>query len=318
MGRKIRPGISVDAQLDEGYAALGFAKTMVREINTDEYLSSVIDLAHSVLDREFGSFVDAVAVTNPARYRHVYEPGNIGVAGARLWTPMLYGRGRNKEASFEWRPSVLPILTPQERKRKSKLNSGDAMRYVPDEIIEKLSKRRYVFKMVAPIMEYGLRVNIQPVYSKFLFIPTAKQTFHRNRKEGTSAPRHYRFAKYNVPEWGYRNPQEPSGTQNTVGQFTGTWVSFWNGGHAENIWDTEIAPRIQMGLTNIDRELASATKMARKRRTQVSITTFKSKKKAMESGANLARAFIKGKARSYRQASKHVDRHGYFGGEREY
>lgn len=287
---------------------------MGREINTDQYLADVIEYSYALINKEFNSVMTALAASNPDRFKHVYEPGKTGIEQYKLWNMKLYGRGRKREASFEWIPSVMPILTPRQRA----MDPNDPMSKVPNEVIEKLSDRRYVFRMQAPIMEYRMKVAITPVNSDFLFIPTMNSRRHRT-SGGSYETRNYRFEKYNMPDWDYRNPQDPSGSESTVGQFTSAWVAFWNGGGAEQVWDSEIAPGIEKGLaTGAGSQINNAAKMVRRRSASIEFSTFNDNYAAFESGANLARAFIRGKARSYRQAAKWIDKNGFFGGEREY
>jgi hypothetical protein len=315
MGRAKRPGVSVETELDDGYAALGFARTIGRDINTDWYLEDVSNLAYSAMNVDFELVVAAAASKSPNNFRHVYEPGHIGNPTFKLWEMKFYGRGRKKEVSWEWKMSMLPILTPEQRA----LDSTDAMSKLKDdpELLEDLSQERYVFRMQAPVMEYGMHVTVKPVFAKALFIPTWKKTKARKNKKGVAShdARHFRLEKFNYPDFTYRNPQDPSGNRGgTVGSFTALWVSYWNGGGAEETWDTMIAPRIQGGLTKgIDGELK---KMSKRRKTGMSFTTFNSTHAAMENGTNLAHAFMRGKSRSYKQASKYIEKHGAFGGDR--
>lgn len=316
MGKRITPGLFLEPELEDGYAALGFANEMTKQISSPYYMNDLIEYTHAVMSKEFDLMMQAVASANPNRFAHVYEPGKVGIQTMQLWKHSLYGRGASREAAFEWIPSVLPILKPAERAT----DSSDPMSKVPSEIIDKLSTEDYVFRMRAPIMEYGLKVNIVPVNAKFLFIPTFAVQNLRGKNRKSRTPSNFRFEKHNIPDFEYRNPQEPSGTDGTVGQFTAAWVGYWSGGGADDVWNSKIKPLIENGLTGreVEAEIGRATKMVRKkRRGTMTISSFNDVVAAQEAGANLARAFIKGKARSYRQAAKHVKAKGYFGGERE-
>lgn len=319
MGKKIKPGIYLESEIDNGYAALGFVKTMTKEIDTDYYLSSVIDYTYSMLSKDFDNYVNSAALSNPDVFRHVYEPGKVGIDQFKLWENTIYGRGRSKEVSFQWKPSVMPILTPDQRAS----NPNDPMSKVPDEIRDRLSDRKYVFRMQAPIMEYRIKTTVTPRYANFLFIPTFSTQYHRTqgRRSGGKreyAGRNYRLEKSNVPDWDYRNPQEPSGQGSTVGRFTGAWVGYWNGGAADQTWEMEIAPKIQAGIVQANREVAKVSKTRKTSKKSFSISTFNDSSAAFQAGANIARAFIRGKARSYSQAAKYIEREGTFNGEKEY
>jgi hypothetical protein len=286
-------------------------------VRTDRYIGSVIEYAHSAMADDFDTTMMTISAANPDRFHHVYEPGHVGIKQFQLWDHTILGRGKKRQASWNWRPSVLPILSPQERHN----DPEDPMSQVSEEDIAKLNDREYIFYQRAPIMEYRLRVNITPVNAKFLFIPTFKTNYHKGAKgEGYKAA-HYRFAKHNVPNWDFRNPQEPSGGEGTVGQFTAQWVAYWNGGGADAAWDMHVRETIEKGLGASEAEMAKATRFGgrmRRRSKTFSIATFNDSAAAFESGANLARAFIKGQAASYSKASKWIDEHGLFGNEAEF
>jgi hypothetical protein len=312
MGRKIKPGLHLEFELDEGYAATGFAYEMTKQIDTNVYMNDVIHFAHAVMSKEFDE-VAAVAAVGRVNLSHVYEPGHEGNPEFQLWDHRLYGRGKQQQASFEWLPSRLPILKPEARSH----DPEDPMSKVDSDIIEHLSEEDYVFVMRAPMMEYGLRANILPTNAKFLFIPTFEGgRWYRNKKEGTSTFGAYRLEKHNIPDFNYRNPQDPSGEDGTVGNFTATWVAYWAGGGAEEVWNTQVVPLIEEGFSEAEYYMGRAVrkvKSGKNRRVSASISSFASQEAAMEAGRNLAIAFVKGQAASYRQAAKHIERHGYFG-----
>lgn len=312
MGRKIKPGLHLEFELQEGYAATGFAYTMTEQIDTPVYMNDLIKFSHAVMAREFDE-VAAAAALSKVNLTHVYEPGHEGNPDFQLWQHRLYGRGKNQEASFEWLPSHLPILKPEERSH----DQQDPMSKVDDDIVEQLSTEDYVFVMRAPMMEYGLKANITPKNAKFLFIPTFDGgRWYRNKKEGTSRFGAYRLEKMNVPDFNYRNPQDPSGSDGTVGNFTATWVSYWAGGGADEVWMTQIKPMVETGFNEAEHYIGRAVrqvKSGKSRNTNMRLSTFNSAEAAVEAGRNLAIAFVKGQAASYRQAAKHIGRHGYFG-----
>lgn len=324
MGRKMRPGLYVEPQLQEGWAATGFIKTMGYEIDTPYFMNDVIELAHAVMSNEFDMVASAAALSQNEegagnRLAHVYEPGQVGIRSLQLWEHRLYGRGSDRQASFEFLPSTWPILKPEVRAK----DPSDAMFQVEDEVLDELDNDTdYVFVMKAPIMEYGLKVTIEPINAKFLFIASEKAKWYRNHKEKTSQQGHFRFEKYNVPEFEYRNPQDPSGSDGTVGQFTALWLGYWAGGGADEVWSSQVVPMIEGGMQEAEEWIGRAAARVKKNRGPVSFnnTTFASAgaETAMQEGANLARAFIRGKSRTYRQAAKSIEKNGYFGGEKEY
>jgi len=324
MGKKIRPGIHVEPDMDEGYAALGFMSGMSAGISSDYYVSSVIDYAYAQMSEEFQQDTAIQALNHPDRFQHVYEPRHIGQRGFELWEPRLYGRGKNRQASFEWVDSKIPILTPEERADDPSDPMSKAAKDVSEKVWETLNSKEYIFRMRAPIMEYGLSTNITPrPGTKFLFIPTFALNHHKsggtrkNNVKYTSV--HYRFESVNHPDFSYRNPQEPSGQGATIGQFSAQWVGFWDGGGANAVWQNSVSKAINGGIEEAAAKMGTAVKkVKRSRKSSATIFTFNDAYAAEESGRNLALAFMKGKARSYASAAKYIERKGYFGGETGY
>lgn len=323
MGRKIRPGLYIEPDFREEYAAAGFIKSMLLQMDSSYFMNDVIGYAHSRMAQGFDDYMTVLSQSNENRYHHVYEPGMVGFQEAQLWEHRLYGTGDKRQVSWEWQLSRLPILKPEERA----MNPDDPMSEVDSEVIEKLSDEDYVFYMRAPMMEYGLRANIVPTNAKFLFIPTFATQYFRDRKARTSREVNFRMAKHNVPNFSYHNPQEPSGagggkqTDGTVGQFTAAWVGYWTQGPADEVFNMEVQPYIETSMGEAEQWIGKAAKQIKSRKVRsvgASFTTFADHEQAEETGRNLAIAFVKGKARSYRQASKHVDKYGYFNGEQGY
>jgi hypothetical protein len=296
----------------DGYAALGFMKEMSVQVSTDKFINDVVTYAHAAMASDFDNQVANAARTNPDRLHHVYEPGHVGMQEFQLWEHRLYGRGKNRQASFEWKESVLPILNPEERHS----DPNDPMSKVPEDVIENLSDRKYIFYMRAPIMEYRMRVNIAPKNAKYLFIPTFKKNWHKGKSASDSyTGNNFRFAKQNTPDWDYRNPQEPSGGEGTVGQVTAQWVAFWAGGGADATWSDKVKRVVETDLGSAENAMPKRT---RRRSSNITIAAFADNDAAYEAGSNLARAFIRGKAKSYAQAAKYIQKKGLFGGMEEY
>ena len=290
---------------------MGFIKTMSTEMSSDMYLSDVISYAHAAMADNFDEQTAMIARNNPDRLHHVYEPSHTGERDFQLWEHRLYGRGKSRQASFEWKESVLPIEKPRERHN----DPNDPMSKVPMDVIDKLSDQDYIFFMRAPIMEYRMRVNITPKNAKYLFIPTFQGQARRGNANDTWQKQvNYRFDKQNLPDWDYRNPQEPSGGDGTVGQFTAQWVGFWAGGGADATWNDNVKRVIEKDTALADAEISKAARTrTRKRRGTAALSVFADNDAAFEAGANLARAFVHGKAKSYTQAAKYIRKRGLFG-----
>lgn len=324
MGLAKKAGIDLDFDLADGYYATGFAKGLSEGFSSKYYLTSVVEYAFAMMGSDFKAQMAAVAQTKPWAFQHVYEPGHVGEPGFELWTNKLYGRGEKRQASFQWEISKLPILKPEERLHNPD-NPNDpinkAYEEMSDEAWDKLNDEDYVFRMRAPIMEYGLMTVITPrPGTKALFIPTDRPTYHwsGSKKKGTqtATAKHFRFDKANVPDWDYKNPQDPSGAGTTVGQFTKQWVAYWAGGGSDATFQNHVRRGIEGGLDDWGREFGKKVKGNRTRRQTAKMHTFKSAKAAEESGRNLAAGYIRGKARTFAQASKYIDKYGVYGGQR--
>jgi hypothetical protein len=292
MARKApkRPALNIEADLTEGYKALGFVQGLSTTVSTNRFISSVIELAHDRMAQDFDREIDQVALSNQNAFAHVYEWRMTGIPQGRLWHHTLTGRGVNRQASWQWEPSKAPILTPEERKARN--NPNDPINNVSDEDIARLSSRDYFFTWKAPVMEYGLRVNITAKYAKALFIPSF------------SAEKGYYFSKSSFN-------QMPN---NNAGRFTGFWTAWWTGGGAASTWDSHIRTVIEKDIGRAEKELGKA----KKRRKTFSISTVGSNDAAFEAGRNYAEAYILGRAKNYKQAARYIDKNGRFGGDVNY
>lgn len=291
MGKLKRNAVDIEADLSDGYKALGFVQGMSEEISTDRFIGPVLEYAHSRMAEAFDQEMDATAASNEDALGHVYEWRMTGLPQGRLWRHTLSGRGDNRQASWKWVASKAPILTPEERKANA--NPNDPITDIDDDELARLSDRKYIFYWKAPIIEYGMTVNIRPVYAKALFVP--------NR----SAEKGYVFAKST-------NNQFQTDGQ---GRFTAFWTNWWSNG-ADALWSHEIKRTIEKDLGRSRAEMAKA--VTRKRKKTFSVNVMTDNFASYEAGRNMAEAFIKGKAKSYKQAARYVDRYGKFGDEVNY
>jgi hypothetical protein len=298
-----KPGVKLEFDLRDGYAALGYVKGMVAEINTDRYIGPVISYTHAKLANVFDEHMDVISVTNASAYSHVYEWRRLGMPNGHLWSHKISGggttaAGRVREATFEWKPSVRPILTPEERMA----DDNDPISKVDPQIIAKLKKRSYIFKSKAPIMEYGLRAVVRPTNAKWLFVPT------ESRLNGPEKFKGFYLAKQTVQNFAYRNPQDSSGGAGSQGRFTAAWVEWWNT-EAPALWDSEISKTIEQGLGRSETEL-NRVSHSHARTKVMGIGVFNSEAKAFESGQKLAKAYIYRNAQSYAAAARDMWKNG--------
>ena len=292
MGLAKRNAIDIEADMAEGYKALGFVTGLTTEVSTSRFIAPVIEYAHSEMAKAFDQEMDVVAQSQPEALGHVYEWRMIGIPKGRLWRHTLTGRGDARQASWSWLPSVTPILKPAERKAIG--NPNDPMTNVSDEDIAKLSDRDYFFQWKAPVQEYGMNVSIVPINAKSLFIPSF------------SAERGFVFAHSS------KRQIKNSG----MGKFTAFWTTWWKTG-ADKVWSSTVHRVVEKDLGRSERELAKLTR-GRTRRKTFGIATITDNTAAFEAGRNYAEAYIKGKARSYKEAGRYLDKYGKYGDEVSY
>jgi hypothetical protein len=290
VGKAKRNAIDIEADLADGYRALGFVTGLSTTVSTNRFIASVVEYAHDGMAQAFDREIDGVAMANQNAFQHVYEWRLTGVPQGRLWAHTLTGRGVNRQASWQWLPSKAPILTPEERKAAK--NPNDPINAVSEEDLAELSDRKYYFTWKAPMMEYGLPVFILPKQAKALFIPSF------NSEKG------YFFAKSSQNQLPNTN----------AGRFTAYWTTWWSSGGAGALWDHQIKNVIEKDLGRAEKELSKG----RRRKKTFSVSTVSDNDAAFEAGRNYAEAYIMGKAKSYRQASKYIDKRGKFGANVNY
>lgn len=289
-GKSKQNAIDIEADMDNGYMMLGYVSGLSTEVKTDRYIGSVITYAHDRMAQHFDENIDQVARGNDANFSHVYENRMLGVPQGRLWQHQLSGRGAARQATWKWLPSTQPILTPEERKAAH--NPNDPISEVDDADLERLSGRDYYFTWKAPVMEYGLTVNIVAKNAKALFIPTF------------GVDNGFIFRKSS------NNQMQNKG----AGRFSGFWAQWWSSS-APALWDAEIKRTIEKDLGRSSKELS---RKGRKTTKTFNVSTIGNADAAFEAGRNYAEAYVKGKAKSYAQASKYIDRYGKYGSEVNY
>lgn len=311
MARRAAPAISLEMDAEGGYAAAGFITGMTTEISTNRYIGNVLKYAHGEMAKAFDTETDMKAISAPRFLHHVYEWRMIGLPEGRLWRHQLRGQGSTREATFAWKASKAPILTPQER-QSDPLGTNDPISEVDLSELPRLGKRNYVFYWKAPMMEYNLAARVRPRYARRLFIPT------------WSVPdKMYRFGMETMQDFRYANPQDSSGGPGTVGMFTAQWTQWWNT-VAPKMWDMEVQRTIERDLGIVGNEIG---KVGRTRKKTFGLAVFNptagkgadsSNFAAFEAGRNLAEARIKKQGESYAQASRYVDQQGVYGVDVDY
>lgn len=296
------PGFSIEADLADGYGALGYMQGFAEVIKTDRFVGSVLDYAHGRMAEVFNESINVTAAGSPSLYHHVYEQKLVGVPGAELWKHRMLGRGSTREASFEWKASLRPILTPEERLTdENPIGDADPIHGVDPKVIEKLKPRHYIFYNKAPMMEFGLRAVVEPQWSRILFVPSFRSASHGG----------YYRAMHTVQDFSKANPQDASGGRGTVGNFTAAWVGWWKDG-ADMVWATEIKNVVERDLGRSEREMGAIPGRRRASKKVLGLVALTNNEKAFQAGRNYAAAHVYRKADSYKKASTDAQRRGIF------
>jgi len=264
-------GFNVD--FAEASALSGFLKTLSTEIKTTRHIGPVLRYVHSVMSQEFTEYMSVLAASAPSRFHHVYEWGEAGNPGAKLWDDKLVGGGNNRIATFQWRASkqIVPV-------RDDFLTGG--------------VKRIHVFVWKAPVMEYNQAITIAPKRGKFLAYFTGPTTPEGKYKmQFTSKP---------------ITVTNPGGSQ-TTGAFTREYVSWWGGAGANAIFDSRLRETLASDLGKMPIEVA--TKKFRRATTKTfKLQTMGSSAEAEAYGAAAARKYLNGRSNKYIEAAKARER----------
>lgn len=201
-------------------AVAGYINGMTKEVQTDQYIGSVINFVHARLAPEFDRHMDRKAQANHSAFHHVYEwPSSfgsndtIGQPQYRLWRQNIKGNGRQKTAGFYFIASkravpVNPVLA----------EPGPTGNHV------RIGFHRFAWK--AAVMEFGMQVSISPQLGEWLaLVPSGSSKIAFTRKTIT----------------------QQGGNDQTRGAFTREFVTWW-AKDAGNYFDEYLAPRLSEDL----------------------------------------------------------------------
>ena len=218
--------IALNADFTSMASAVGAIKEMTATVKTDRFLTPLVEATHATLSNKFDIHMDMLAEATPSRFHHVYEWRLVGDAAGRLWRHQLKGRGSsNRFASWAWKASKTPILTPMERAE----NPNDPMSDLSEDKVASFSTRQYVFMWKAPVMEYDTEVTIRPKYSDQIAFPSSvKPGKVIGMEEATVS--------------------NPGGSATTMA-FTAEWVRWWTTQAPLEFEDT-LSKEIKAGIEN--------------------------------------------------------------------
>lgn len=264
-------GFNVD--FAEAAALSGFLKTLSTEIKTARHIGPVLKYVHSIMSEEFTEYMSVLAAAQPSRFHHVYEWGEAGNPGAKLWEDTLVGGGNSRIATFRWRASkqMVPV--------RGDFEAGGV-------------KKIHVFVWKAPVMEYNTPVRIEPKRGKFLAFFTGPTTPGNKYK--------MQFTQNAI------NVQNPGGKM-TTGAFTREYVSWWGGAGSDGTFESRIRRILEDDLGRMPIE--SVTKKFRRPTTKTfKLQTLGSASKAEAYGKAAARKYLGERTNKYIEAAKARER----------
>lgn len=242
--------IAMNADFTQLASAVGALEGMVATVKTDRFLTPLVESTHVALANTFDAHMSLIAEANPQRFHHVYEWRLTGDVAGQLWTHQLKGRGSsNRFASWAWKASKTPILTPEERAE----DPNDPMHYLSSKKVDSFNDRSYFFIWKAPVMEYNQAVTIKPKYAKEIAFPS-----------GIKLGKIVGMNKAVVAN--------PGGEETTLA-FTTEWTRWWNT-VAPAIFDDTIGKTLKKGIE--DETLKAVKRGSRKASVGISTMTYKS------------------------------------------
>lgn len=256
-------GIKIDFDGASMAGYLGSVQGICDALETDINIRRVVRGVNERLVWHFDNDLCRVALTAPERqndqgawrnpYEHVFEPGYIGVneGWAKLWMHVSSGVGRNRIAGFVFRDSVMPLEEP------TSANTG-----LPEEVVEKLRPKQYVFEKRARIEEAGLATVLRPNPS---YEPASKKLV----VPGTNNKGFY-FADV----FTYNRNRSPM-----RGQFVTFWTTWW-ATQANRIYKEQILPELDAYVRAAAEKAGRAAVRTRKKTKSFSVAADTSREAA--------------------------------------
>jgi hypothetical protein len=245
---------------------VGSMKQMALTINSAQHAGHLAEYVAGELGEHFNDYLDLAARAEGGvdSLHHVYEWNMAGLEQARLWRIKSSGRGRERDVSFSWRASKTTVPIPD----------------IPAGPQGQQLKQIHVFVWKAPIMEYDLRVHIEPKRGEWLAIPTG------------DPDRPLWFTK---SLHGVQSKFSPGGNK-TTGQFTAHWAAWWGGDGADIAFDQNLAPRIEADPSETKMFVKIRLKRGNK---AVKIQTVADVEVAEREGRQMATEFLRARDREY-------------------
>ena len=263
--------IEYTTDFDDIAGIIGTVKGMAKVMNEPRYLDRIITHAYKRTTPEFDTAAAAYGLATGS-INHMFEWGTAGINSGRttrrmqptdpmshLWTHHITGNGRNKQASFQFKPSVVPVPPP------TVARTG-----VPREELDKLTGGPYIFSAKAAVMETGVRVTIAPNESEWLFVPFGPGGPH-SYDSGRKKKRNFIFTK---------SPIETIPGKTVAGNFSKFWLVWW-GTEGSRVLTDRVQAQIDYQTEQLMAEAALENRAIRP--SKLSTRTFELKvKKAQE------------------------------------
>lgn len=271
MAKRGHVGFSVDVA--EATALTGFLQELALKVGTTRHIGPVLKYTHKLMSQEFTDYMTVVAPSQPSRFHHVYEWGQIGDPTAKLWEDKLVGGGNGRIATFTWKASkqIVPVM-PEAK-------AGGV-------------KQIHVFVWKAPVMEYGKNITIAPKRGEYLALFTGP----------TREPEKYKLRFHKGPV----TVSDPGGKAST-GSFTREYVAWWGGAGAQMAFENNVRRVLEEDLGKMPIE--STTKKFRKPKTRRFVmNTLGEAEAAEKAGRAAARKFLNERTNNYIAAARARER----------
>lgn len=286
-------GLYIDSDMSDGFYAVEFMSTFVKQMNTTAHKRQVIKSTHNAFAEMFDQEISAVARHRPEQFHHVYEYASggdpyrdIGKRSARLWRHHLRQvAGETANATWVWRAAQK--YNPTYQQRRSATIGWDALRHVSEEEFQKLlqhtSGRRHKYRWRAPMLEHGLRANVD-AKEGMLAIPTF-----------TTAGAEMRFKP-----WVTSFRQQPG---NVEGNFSQYWAAFWRT-QVPKRFDEVVGNIVEKDAANRVRNAIARGSKARGRNISVGLSGVSNEAVARAAGKQQAIASFKAHSQSIAKIEK--------------
>ncbi len=218
MAKRAKASMQFYADFKPIEEALGAAQAMYDAASEDDYLDDLVKVAWNIANEDFNQQAAAYAVAG-GNIRHMFEWGTLGInrhrtnmrpnpmsENARLWKPLMVGKGLNQQLDYVFKPSVAFVPKPTKGETGMDLDTIAML-------------RDHVFYNKAMVMESGMTVTIRPVEAEFLLLPMYKGVIPPNARPH-DIKRGYTLSK---------GPLTLRPGARSVGQFNAFWGAYWQG-----------------------------------------------------------------------------------------